>query len=121
MNKKQFLTLLSSIDPDPHFLTMIIKSCFEKLPKHTAWKLSLFLYSEYFVEESDYYITSNITGERMKFPDPPHVYQYLKKLGYDVTEPKVAEAFRRNSKDYCSHSFERTNLPEKKDIVYYEY
>ena len=35
LTRGKFLELLNAVDPDPAFLTLIIKECFKKLPSAT--------------------------------------------------------------------------------------
>lgn len=119
LTKGKFLELLKSLDPEPNFLTMIIKECFSKLPDAVAWKLSKQLYLNYFWDGPVYKIKNNLSGEELLFCSYTEIVMYLTKLGYETTNQKVAQAFRQESTKYCNHTFYAVNK-EKKEITYFE-
>lgn len=115
--KGKFMELLKAMDPDPSFLTLIIKECFQKLPDSAAWKLSHQLYMNYFWDGEVFKIKSNLSGEELLFPSVKEVTMYLNKLGYNVTETKISLAFRERRSDYCNHEFFKD---KKEEITYFE-
>lgn len=117
LTKGKLLELLNAIDPDPAFLTMIIKDCFKRLPDATAWKLSHQLYMNYFWDGDTYKIKSNLSGEELLFPSLDEVVMYLNKLGYDTTRERIRIAFKDRRSDYCNHQFFRD---VKEEITYFE-
>ena len=117
LTKGKFLELLKAVDPDPAFLTLIIKECFSRLPDATAWKLAHQLYMNYYWDGEVYKIKSNLSGEELMFPSIKEVTMYLNKLGYNTTDNKISTAFRERRSDYCNHEFFRDN---KKEITYFE-
>lgn len=117
LTKGKLLELLNAIDPDPAFLTMIIKDCFKRLPDATAWKLSHQLYMNYFWDGDTFKIKSNLSGEELLFPSLDEVTMYLNKLGYSTTKDRVRHAFNERRSDYCNHQFFRD---VKEEITYFE-
>lgn len=117
MTKGKFLELLNSIDPDPAFITMIIKDCFKRLPDAVAWKLSHQLYMNYFWDGETYKIKSNLSGEEILFSSLEQVVSYLTKLGYKTTHDAVRRAFNERRTDYCNHMFFKDI---KEEITYFE-
>lgn len=117
LTKGKFLELLNAVDPDPAFLTLIIKECFKKLPSATSWKLAHQLYVNYFWDGEVYKIKSNLSGEELIFSSYNEVLMYLHKLGYTCTLAGVKSAFTRRSTEFCNHTFYRD---AKKEITYFE-
>lgn len=117
LTKGKFLELLKAVDPDPAFLTLIIKECFSRLPDAVAWKLSHQLYMNYYWDDEVYKIKSNLSGEELLFPSVKEVTMYLNKLGYKTNDNNVRLAFRERRSDYCNHEFFRD---VKEEITYFE-
>lgn len=117
LTRGKFLELLKAMDPDPAFLTLIIKECFSSLPDAVAWKLAHQLYINYYWDGEVYKIKSNLSGEELMFSSSKDVTIYLNKLGYNVTESKVNNAFRDRRVDWCNHQFMRDI---KEEITYFE-
>lgn len=117
LTKGKFLELLNAIDPDPNFLTMIIKDCFKRLPDATAWKLAHQLYMNYFHDGEIFKIKSNLSGEEILFSSLDEVTMYLNKLGYKCTRENVRKSFYDRREDYCNHKFFRD---AKEEITYFE-
>lgn len=117
ITKGKFLELLKALDPDPAFLVAIINECFKKLPDAVAWKLSRQLYLEYFWDGEKLRVKNNLSGEELLFSSNTEVAQYLNKLGYNVDNFKVGNAFRNRSQNFCNHTFYND---KKKEITYFE-
>lgn len=117
ITRGKFLELMDAMDPDPSFLTLIIKDCFSKLPDATAWKLSHQLYINYFWDGEVYKVKNNLSGEEIMFASYEEALMYFHKLGYKCTLDALRRAFNERRSNYCNHQFFRDY---KKEITYFE-